>query len=123
MAFSPSRLRQDLLTAAYGGVVALAAVFGFAYLDMESGRERDKQRRREEWERTTKKAQEWDKMWLDHWREDELRQALPRLAPSTVGLLGSPGGPGPLLAASALFPGVAELCQHRTEDKRQPPLW
>src|SRR5205807_261120 len=40
--------------------------------------------------------------------------ALPPLSASTVGLLGSPHGQGPLLAASALFPG-------RT--KFPPPQW
>ncbi len=40
--------------------------------------------------------------------EEEEGEALPALGASTIGLLGSPGGQGPLLAASALFPGRAE---------------
>jgi hypothetical protein len=36
-------------------------------------------------------------------------RALPGLGAGTVGLLGSPHGPGPLLAASALFPGRPSL--------------
>jgi membrane fusion protein (multidrug efflux system) len=50
-------------------------------------------------------------------KEDPL--AVRALAPSTVGLLGSPSGQGPLLAASALWPGRTDIPGRG--QKLQPP--
>ena len=54
--------------------------------------------------------------------------ALLALGASTVGLLGSPHGPGPLLAASALFPGrapvpVSETIDYSVGGFDQPNRW
>jgi tetratricopeptide (TPR) repeat protein len=47
---------------------------------------------------------------------------LPALGASTVGLLGSPHGQGPLLAASALFPGRPRLPAHHKLLEDDPKL-
>jgi signal transduction histidine kinase len=54
------------------------------------------------------KPEEWSKWFLLQQREKTEKLAVPVFGASTVGLLGSPLGRGPLLAASAAVPGRTE---------------
>jgi len=55
-----------------------------------------------------RKPQEWNKWFLLQQRQKTEKLGLPVLGASSAGLLGSPLGQGPLLAASALLPGRME---------------
>jgi cobalt-zinc-cadmium resistance protein CzcA len=68
----------------------------------------------------------FDPVWQVVGMEDPARAALPALGAATVGLLGSAPGPGPLLAASVLIPGRADLAVaeelERAEREGRPDL-
>jgi cobalt-zinc-cadmium resistance protein CzcA len=67
-----------------------------------------------------------DPVWQVVGMKDPALAALPALGASTVGLLGSPGGTGPLLAASVLAPGREDLTAaadlERAEREHSPDL-
>jgi cobalt-zinc-cadmium resistance protein CzcA len=67
-----------------------------------------------------------DPVWQVVGLKDPALAAMPALGASTVGLLASPPGPGPLLAASALVPGREDLTAaqelERAEREHSPDL-